>query len=145
MSSVSTHLKILQPCSFFGPSVHISLDMQALVASFRQTRLAEWCRTFWRVAAPGDVWSRSVPKLGSNDRGMKPSEESKQHRLSVLFPLLQNTAPNSRVQDEIYNMLFMTSKEIIRQRWHSLLPNLIRMTSAQTQLIGTYPKISYSL
>lgn len=70
---------------------------------------------------------------------------TKQHRLSVLFSLLQNTALNSWVQDEIYKMLFMTSKEIIRQKWHSLLPNLIRMTGAQTQLIGTYPKISYSL
>lgn len=88
MSSVSTHLKILQPRSISGPSVHISLDMQALVASFRQTRLAEWYRTFWRVASPSDVWLRSVPELGSSDREIKPSKEWNPNKTTRIISII---------------------------------------------------------
>lgn len=75
MSSVSTHLKILQPRSISGPSVHISLDMQALVASFRQTRLAEWYRTFFDVLHLPAMFDRDpFPNWGATTGKWSPQK-----------------------------------------------------------------------
>lgn len=127
MSSVSTHLK----------NITASQHLRALSSYF--IRHAGACcllqtNTASRAQSPTGVRFRSdtghfdvsrrcliaiLSRIGEQRRGnetLKRMKKKPQHRLSVLFSLLQNTALNSQVQDEVYNMLFMTSKEIIRQR-----------------------------
>lgn len=148
--TASQHLRDLS--SYFirhaGACCLLQTNTASRVKSPTGVRFRSDTRHFDVLHLPAMFDRSPFPNWGATTGKWNPQKNeilTKQQRLSVLFSLLQNTALNSQVQDEVYNMLFMTSKEIIRQRWHSLLPNLIGMTGAQTQLIGTYPKISYSL